>query len=86
MGKCTFCVQRVEGKGLKPACVNICEVFALEFGDLDDPNSEVSKSLADKRSFRLREDLGTQPRVYYVGKGRPGAGARQVERAGRESA
>ncbi len=86
MGKCTFCVQRVDGKGLKPACVNICEVFALEFGDLDDPNSAVSKRLADKRSFRLREDLGTQPRVYYVGKARPGTGARQVEKAGRESA
>ncbi|MFQ5803265.1 MAG: 4Fe-4S dicluster domain-containing protein [Candidatus Methylomirabilales bacterium] len=82
--KCTFCVQRVE-KALKPACVNVCPVFALEFGDLDDSTSAVSRRLGAKRSFRLREDFGTQPRVHYVGKARPGTGARQIEKPGRES-
>jgi len=80
--KCTFCVQRVE-KGLKPACVVTCPVFALQFGDLDDSASPVSALLRKKRSFRLREDFGTEPRVHYVGKARASAGARQIERAGR---
>jgi molybdopterin-containing oxidoreductase family iron-sulfur binding subunit len=81
MEKCTFCVPRLE-KGLKPACVNVCEAFALEFGDLDDPNSAVSKRRAGQRSFRLREELGTEPRVHYIGKARAGTGARQIEEAG----
>jgi len=64
--KCTFCVHRVE-KGKLPACVETCPVFALHFGDLDDPNSEVSKLLVKKSWFRLLEELGTEPRVYYLG-------------------
>lgn len=65
--KCTWCVHRVD-KGLEPACVANCPVFALNFGDLDDPDSDVSKLLAKKPSFRLKEELGTGPNVYYVGK------------------
>jgi molybdopterin-containing oxidoreductase family iron-sulfur binding subunit len=80
--KCTFCVQRVE-KGLKPACVATCPVSALEFGDLDDPKSAVSRLVGTKRSFRLRDEFGTEPRVRYVGKARATAGARQIEEAGR---
>ena len=64
--KCTWCVHRVE-KGLKPACVANCPVQALLFGDLDDPNSDVSKALAQKPHFRLLEDRGTAPRVFYLG-------------------
>lgn len=63
--KCTFCVHRIE-KGLLPACVATCPMHTLHFGDLDDPNSEVSKLLGEKRSFRLLEELGTQPRVHYI--------------------
>ncbi|MFQ5761484.1 MAG: 4Fe-4S dicluster domain-containing protein [Candidatus Bathyarchaeia archaeon] len=65
--KCTWCVHRIE-KGLEPACVAGCPVSALVFGDLDNPNSRVSRILASKRSWRLQEELGTQPRVFYVGK------------------
>jgi molybdopterin-containing oxidoreductase family iron-sulfur binding subunit len=64
--KCTWCVHRVE-KGLKPACVANCPTQALLFGDLDDPNSEVSKALSQKPHFRLLEDRGTSPRVFYLG-------------------
>lgn len=64
--KCTWCVHRVE-KGLEPACVTTCPVSALLFGDLDNPDSKVSRALAQERSFRLLEELGTKPRVYYIG-------------------
>ncbi len=77
--KCTFCVHRVE-QGLKPACVANCPLFALHFGDLDDPDSEVSKLLKEKSSFRLLEEFGTNPKVHYVGGSPPGEGTRQIER------
>ncbi|MFQ5987350.1 MAG: 4Fe-4S dicluster domain-containing protein, partial [Dehalococcoidia bacterium] len=65
MEKCTFCAHRLE-KGLLPACVANCPVMALHFGDLNDPESEVSKLLAKNPFFRLLEELDTQPRVYYL--------------------
>jgi dimethyl sulfoxide reductase iron-sulfur subunit len=46
--------------------VNACPVGARLFGDLNDLASPVSRALAQRRSFRLREDLGTAPRVYYL--------------------
>ncbi len=76
--KCTFCVHRVEN-GLEPACVAECPVFALHFGDLDDPSSSVSKVLQRRPSFRLLEEAGTQPRVHYVGGNPPGEETRQLE-------
>jgi molybdopterin-containing oxidoreductase family iron-sulfur binding subunit len=75
--KCTWCVHRVE-RGLKPACVANCPVHALYFGDLEDPDSDVSKILAKKRSFRLLEEKGTNPSVYYVGGAPPSRKVRSV--------
>jgi molybdopterin-containing oxidoreductase family iron-sulfur binding subunit len=43
-----------------------CPVGARVFGDLNDEDSQVSQLLADNPSYRLREDLGTGPRVYYL--------------------
>lgn len=63
--KCTWCVHRVD-KGLLPACVANCPVHALYFGDLDDYDSEVSKILRLRRAWRLQEELGTKPRIYYL--------------------
>lgn len=75
--KCTFCLQRIE-RGLTsglvpgvdreatPACVVECPVEARFFGDLNDPQSKVAQLLATRPHFRLREDLGTSPRVYYL--------------------
>jgi Fe-S-cluster-containing dehydrogenase component len=75
--KCSFCAHRID-RGLAaglmpgvdaaatPACVNACPVGARKFGDLNDPASEVSLQLANHSSYRLREDLGTAPRVYYL--------------------
>jgi Fe-S-cluster-containing dehydrogenase component len=76
--KCTFCVHRVE-RGLLPACVTNCPAFALHFGDLDDPASSVSRLLGRRPHFRLLEDAGTEPRVFYLGQRPPGAEAHQVE-------
>ncbi len=75
--KCSFCYHRIDrglALGLKPgvdeeatpACVVACPVKARFFGDLNDPESSVSKLLAQYPSFRLRDDLGTSPRVYYL--------------------
>jgi len=75
--KCTFCVHRIDAalaNGLTPgvqpeatpACVNVCPVGARVFGDLDDPQSPVSRAIAANPTFRLRDELGTQASVYYV--------------------
>jgi phenylacetyl-CoA:acceptor oxidoreductase subunit 1 len=75
--KCNFCTERIdEGlkKGLKPgvdreatpACVIACPVKARTFGDLDDPNSEVSQLIKQKKGFQLHPEYGTDPSVYYI--------------------
>jgi len=75
--KCTFCVDRIDAgtaKGLKPgvdpeatpACVNSCIAGALVFGDRDDPASPLSKLLAEAEHFRMHEELGTDPGMYYI--------------------
>ncbi|MFN8378153.1 MAG: 4Fe-4S dicluster domain-containing protein [Anaerolineae bacterium] len=75
--KCTFCVQRIDygvANGLTPgvdpeatpACVNICPVTARFFGNIKDPNSTVAKIVSTRPTLRLREDLGTEPNVYYI--------------------
>jgi molybdopterin-containing oxidoreductase family iron-sulfur binding subunit len=81
--KCTFCVHRVE-KGLTTACANVCPVHAIIFGDLDDPESEVSRVIREKPAYRLREEWGTNPKVYYVGSSPLVSGARQIEKVGGE--
>jgi molybdopterin-containing oxidoreductase family iron-sulfur binding subunit len=81
--KCTFCSHRLqkardkaraEGRELLPgdyipACVQTCPSGAMYFGDLDDPDSAVSKLIISPRAFRLLEDLGTEPKVYYLSEG-----------------
>jgi len=66
---CNFCAHLLDGGG-RPACVEACEregQGALIFGDLNDPDSEVSRVIADGGAKRIREDWGTQPKVYYLG-------------------
>ncbi len=64
--KCNWCYHRIY-KGLVPACVEVCPVGARVFGDLLDPESPVSRILAQKHVYVLKPDLGTEPKVYYVG-------------------
>jgi molybdopterin-containing oxidoreductase family iron-sulfur binding subunit len=63
--KCHFCLHRVK-VGELPACVTSCIGRATMFGDANDPTSLVSEMIAKPNVMRLKEDLGTQPRVYYL--------------------
>jgi len=75
--KCSFCVQRIDraielglmpgvDPQVTPACVDVCPVNARIFGDIKDPDSPVSVYLREHRTFKLREDWGTSPKVHYV--------------------
>jgi molybdopterin-containing oxidoreductase family iron-sulfur binding subunit len=80
MEKCTFCTQRItaakiaakaEKRELKDgefttACAQSCPSKALVFGDLNDPDSEVSRLFESPRGGKLLEDLGTLPKVQYL--------------------
>ena len=75
--KCSFCYHRID-RGLamglipgsdpyaSPACLVACPVRARTFGDINDPESEVNQLLASRLHIRLREDMGTDPQVYYL--------------------
>jgi Fe-S-cluster-containing dehydrogenase component len=63
--KCTFCTERL-AVGKMPACVEAAPKGALLFGDLEDPNSEVRKIVANRLTIRRKPDLGTGPAVYYL--------------------
>ncbi len=63
--KCDFCVHRVK-EGLVPSCVNTCVGGARIFGNLADPESEISRAIARNRVSVLRPEMGTQPNVYYI--------------------
>jgi molybdopterin-containing oxidoreductase family iron-sulfur binding subunit len=81
--KCNFCIQRIrrakltakkEKRTLRdgdvvPACAQTCPGEAITFGDLNDRESRVSKLSRSRRAFRLLEELGTEPKVYYLKEG-----------------
>ena len=64
MEKCTFCIQRTR-KGRLPACVEACPTGSRVFGNLLDPESEIRYVLKHKKVFRMREELGTEPKFWY---------------------
>jgi len=64
MEKCTFCLHRTR-EGKLPACLEVCPVGARKFGNVNDPESEVSQILRTKRVFVLKEEVGTLPRFFY---------------------
>ena len=62
--KCTWCYHRIT-KGMKPACVQACPTGARKFGDLSDPDSDVTSIIQNERVMVLKPELGTEPKVYY---------------------
>jgi molybdopterin-containing oxidoreductase family iron-sulfur binding subunit len=82
MEKCSFCVQRIrhakdiakdEGREVRdgeimPACAETCPTDAISFGNLLDKNSKVYKSAHRDESYRILEELGSEPAVYYLKK------------------
>ena len=80
MEKCSFCVQRLltakvqaknEGRELKdgealPACMQSCPAQAIVFGDVQDPDSQISHAMRDPKRFLVLGDLGIGPAVSYL--------------------
>jgi molybdopterin-containing oxidoreductase family iron-sulfur binding subunit len=64
MEKCTFCIQRSR-KGQNPACVEACPTGARVFGNLLDPASDIRYVIENKKVFRLKEELKTEPKFWY---------------------
>lgn len=62
--KCTFCHHRID-QGLEPFCKVCCPAEAIFFGDLNDPESEVSRLILEKDAYILKPEFGTMPGVYY---------------------
>ncbi|HAC35295.1 MAG TPA: ferredoxin [Gammaproteobacteria bacterium] len=71
MKKCTLCIDRIYNENIpeaqrQPACVTTCPANARHFGDLGDPDSEVSQLVAEREGFDLMAELGYQPTNKYL--------------------
>lgn len=75
--KCVFCKERIDAgleKGLtpgvdrdaSPACMIICPTKAINFGDLDDPYSEINRLIKERKGNPFHSEFGTEPSIYYI--------------------
>jgi Fe-S-cluster-containing dehydrogenase component len=63
--KCHFCTHKLDA-GMLPSCVTTCIGYATYFGDANDPGSLVAELISRPNKMRLKEEMGTLPRVYYL--------------------
>ena len=63
--KCNYCAHRID-VGLEPACVNVCPTQAIISGDLDDPNSQISKLKIEQSAIARKVEKGTRPALFYI--------------------
>lgn len=63
--KCNFCTDRLEVKDV-PACVEVCPTSCRVFGDLNDPLSQINRTLKEENCTQLLPEQGTEPSVYYI--------------------
>lgn len=63
--KCTMCLHRLR-EGQVPSCVWSCPAQARIFGDLDDPDGELVRTIEDRGGYQLLEEKGTKPKVYCL--------------------
>lgn len=63
--KCHFCSHKLDA-GMLPSCVTSCIGYATYFGDANDPDSLVAELISRGNKIRLKEEMGTRPRVYYL--------------------
>ena len=82
MEKCSFCAQRIQDAkseaartgvpladgDIRVACQQSCPTQAIVFGDLNDPDSAVSKHAARARAYRVLEEINVEPSVHYLAK------------------
>ena len=71
MKKCTLCIDRIYNENLdevdrQPACVVTCPAKARHFGDLGDPNSDISKLVAERGGYDLMPEMGYKPTSKYL--------------------
>ena len=64
--KCNFCRETNLAAGKQPACVETCPTKALVFGDLNDPDSDISKMINNNPTYRSKVYLGTEPQLYRI--------------------
>ena len=64
--KCHYCAHRVD-IGLEPACVVVCPEHSILAGDLDNPDSEISKAIAENKVTVRKPEQGTAPKLFYIG-------------------
>jgi Fe-S-cluster-containing dehydrogenase component len=65
--KCNFCTDTRLVRGeVTTACQNTCPTKVRLFGDLDDPNSEISQVLREREHKTLKAHLGTKPKLFYL--------------------
>lgn len=76
--KCSWCHHRVDA-GLDPACVEACPTGAILFGDLNDPDSPITKAVARNPVQSIKADMGTRPYTFYIGLDRDVVETKKIE-------